>query len=317
MKLSLIIPCYNEESNIVPMYNSLKNTLFEKVGSLEIIYINDGSKDKTLEEMKKVADYGEIPVTIVNFSRNFGKEAGIYAGLKNANGDYISLVDGDLQQNPKFILKMVNLLDENPEYDCVAAFQNERHESRFNIFCKNMFYKIINKISDIEFVNGASDFRTFRKCMANAILSMSEYHRFSKGIFSWVGFNTFYMPYDVEERLSGTSKWSFMKLCKYAIEGFVAFTTAPLRISSLIGLFSSFLSLIYLIVVVIEKLAFGIAVPGYATIVVLILLIGGLQLSALGIMGEYLACTYLQSKNRPIYIARDIIKNNENKEKNK
>ena len=314
MKLSLIIPCYNEESNIEPLYKSLRSTLDGQVEDYELVYINDGSTDKTLDRLNELSKSSEIPITIVNFSRNFGKEAGIYAGLKNAQGDYITLIDADLQQNPKFVLKMVNLLDEHPEYDCVAAYQEERKESKFNIFCKNMFYKIINKISDTTFVNGASDFRTFRRCMANAILEMSEYHRFSKGIFSWVGFNTYYMPYDVEERLSGTSKWSFIKLCKYAIEGFVAFTTAPLRISSLIGIFSSVLSLIYLVVVVIQKLAFGIAVPGYATIVVLILLIGGLQLSSLGIMGEYLACTYLQSKNRPIYIARDIIRNKDNTE---
>ena len=311
MKLSLIIPCYNEESNIYPLYKVLRNTLDGHVDSYELVYINDGSSDQTLEKLSALSKESEIPITIINFSRNFGKEAGIYAGLKNASGDYISLIDADLQQNPKFVLKMVELLDDHPEYDCVAAYQEERKESKFNIFCKNMFYKIINRISDTTFVNGASDFRTFRKCMADAILEMSEYHRFSKGIFSWVGFNTYYMPYDVEDRLSGTSKWSFLKLCKYAIEGFVAFTTAPLRISSLIGLISSMLSIVYLVVVVIQKLAFGIAVPGYATIVVLILLIGGLQLSALGIMGEYLACTYLQSKNRPIYIARDIIKNNE------
>ena len=231
------------------------------------------------------------------------------AVLKHANGEFISLIDADLQQNPKFILQMVRTLEEHPEYDAVAAYQAKRHESKRNVFFKNTFYKLINKISDTDFVNGASDFRTFRKGVAESILSMPEYHRFSKGIFSWVGFNTYYMPYDADARLTGTSKWSFWKLFKYAIEGIVAFTTTPLRISSVVGMLFAILSIVYLVIVVIQKIALGIAVPGYATIVVLILLLGGLQLSALGIIGEYLARTYVQTKQRPIYVAREIISN--------
>ena len=251
----------------------------------------------------------ERPVKIIDFSRNFGKEAAIYAGLRETTGEYISLIDADLQQNPEFVLKMVNILDENREYDCVAAYQEKRNEGKVKIFFKNCFYKIINKMADIEFVNGASDFRTFRRNMCEAILEMSEYHRFSKGIFSWVGFNTYYMPYSADERLSGTSKWSFLKLCKYAIEGIVAFTTTPLRISTMIGTLTSFASLIYMLVVIIQKLAFGIAIPGYATIVVLILFLGGIQLLSLGIIGEYLSKTYIQTKGRPIYIAKEITSN--------
>lgn len=309
MKLSLIIPCYNEEENVKPLFDTVRDTLDSHVESYELIFINDGSTDKTMENLKKIASDTELPVKIISFSRNFGKEAGIYAGLKEAEGDYISLIDADLQQNPKFVLKMVQMLDEHPEYDCVAAYQKERHESRTNIFFKNTFYKMMNKISDTDFVNGASDFRTFRKCVANAILSMPEYHRFSKGIFTWVGFNTYYMPYDADARLTGTSKWSFWKLFKYAIEGIVAFTTVPLKISSFVGSFSAVASIIYLIIVIIQKLAFGITVPGYATIVVLILLLGGLQLAALGIMGEYLARTYVQTKQRPICVIKEVVNN--------
>lgn len=312
MKLSLIIPCYNEEENVKPLFDAVRGVLDGEVESYELIFINDGSTDKTLAKLKEIANETEIPVKIISFSRNFGKEAGLYAGLKEARGEYISLIDADLQQNPKFVLKMVRTLEENDEYDAVAAYQEKRQESKRNIFFKNTFYKLINKISDIDFVNGASDFRTFRRCVGEAILEMPEYHRFSKGIFSWVGFNTYYMPYDADARLAGNSKWSFWKLFKYAIEGIVAFTTLPLRISSFVGSLSSVASIIYLIVVIIQKLAFGIAIPGYATIVVLILLLGGLQLAALGIIGEYLARTYVQTKHRPIYVAREIISNKEN-----
>ena len=309
MKLSLVVPCYNEEQNIAPLFEKIQGEFQNKIDSYELVFINDGSTDGTLNALKQLCDSTDIPVKIVNFSRNFGKEAAIFAGLKNASGDLISLIDADLQQDPAYVVKMVQYLDENSNCDCVAAFQEERHESAFRTFCKKRFYHIINKMSDTEFVDGASDFRTFRSTMKDAILEMSEYHRFSKGIFSWVGFNTYYMPYDADERLSGTSKWSFKKLCQYAIDGIVAFTTVPLKISTSIGFLTSLASLIYIIIVIIEKLAFGIAVPGYATIVVLILFLGGLQLLALGINGEYLSRTYIQSKHRPIYITREVISN--------
>lgn len=306
MKLSLVIPCFNEEKNVLPLFEKVNETFQNRIDSYEFIFVNDGSFDCTKDELAKIADSTNLPITIINFSRNFGKEAAIYAGLKSAEGDLISLIDADLQQDPEYIVKMVQYLDENSEFDCVAAFQETRHEGFFKRFCKRRFYHLINKMSDTEFVDGASDFRTFRSNMKDAILEMSEYHRFSKGIFSWVGFNTYYMPYEADARLSGTTKWSFWKLMKYAFEGIVAFTTVPLKISTGVGIFTALASFIYLIVVIIQKLAFGIAVPGYATIVVLILLLGGLELLALGINGEYLSKTYIQSKHRPIYIAKEI-----------
>lgn len=309
MKLSVIVPCFNEEKNIRPFYERTVSCLDGTISDYELVFVNDGSEDATLKNLKEITLESSVPVKVISFSRNFGKEAAIYAGLLEASGDLITLIDADLQQDPAFVVDMVNTLDSHPEYDCVAAFQEKRNESKLNIFFKNNFYRLINKISDTDFVNGASDFRTFRAQMKDAILKMSEYHRFSKGIFSWVGFNTFYMPYTANDRLSGTSKWSFFKLCKYAIEGIIAFTTTPLRISSVVGFLTSVLSIIYLIVVVIQKLAFSIMVPGYATIVVLILLLGGLQLTALGIIGEYLARTYIQSKDRPIYIVREKFDN--------
>ncbi len=309
MKLSLIIPCYNEEGNVQPMYEKVVSTFSGKIDSYEFVFVNDGSADTTAAKLKEIYQTAEQPVKVVNFSRNFGKEAAIYAGLQHVSGDYISIIDADLQQDPAYVLQMVDFLEEHEDYDSVAAFQEERKESAFMVKTKNAFYKIINKISDTEFVSGASDFRTFRSRVKDAILQMSEYHRFSKGIFSWVGFQTYYMPYNVDDRLSGASKWSFWKLMKYAIEGIVAFTTVPLKLSTWVGSLTSLAALIYIIVVIIQKLACGIDVPGYATIVVLILFLGGMQLLALGIIGEYLSRTYIQSKNRPIYLAREVLDN--------
>ncbi len=308
MKLSLVVPCYNEEKNVSLFYNAVKNDFASADFDYEIVFVNDGSKDATFKELQKLCA-GDIPVKIVNFSRNFGKESAMYAGLKETEGDYVTIIDADLQQRPSIALDMVRMLDAEPEYDCVAAYQEERKESKLLIFFKNSFYKLINKFADTEFVQGASDFRTFRRPMVEAVLSMDEYFRFSKGLFSWVGFNTKFIPYEVEERATGTSSWSFMKLFKYALEGIFAFTTAPLRMATVVGLLTSFLSIIYLVVVVIQKLFFGISVAGYATIVALILLLGGIQLLALGIIGEYIARTYIQTKNRPIYIAKNVIKN--------
>ncbi len=308
MKLSLVVPCYNEEKNVSLFYNAVKNDFSSADFDYEIVFVNDGSKDGTFKELQKLCE-GDIPVKIVNFSRNFGKESAMYAGLKESEGDYVTIIDADLQQRPSIALNMVNMLDNEPEYDCVAAYQEERKESKLLVFFKNSFYKLINKFADTEFVQGASDFRTFRRPMVEAVLSMDEYFRFSKGLFSWVGFNTKFIPYEVEERATGTSKWSFTKLFKYAMEGIFAFTTAPLRIATVVGLLTSFFSMLYLVVVVVQKLFFGIPVAGYATIVALILLLGGIQLLALGIIGEYIARTYIQTKNRPIYIAKNVIKN--------
>jgi glycosyltransferase involved in cell wall biosynthesis len=308
MKLSLVVPCYNEEKNVSLFYEAVKKDFAGVDFEYELVFVNDGSKDGTFKELQKLCS-GDLPVKIVNFSRNFGKESAMYAGLKESEGDYVTVIDADLQQRPSIALDMVHMLDSEPEYDCVAAYQEERKESKLLAFFKKRFYNIINKFSDTEFIQGASDFRTFRKPMVEAILQMDEYFRFSKGLFSWVGYNTKFIPYQVEERATGTSKWSFWKLFKYALEGIFAFTTAPLRISTVIGFVTALLSVIYLIVVVVQKLFFEIDVPGYATIVVLILLLGGIQLCCIGIIGEYIARTYIQTKGRPIYIAKDVIKN--------
>ncbi len=308
MKLSLVVPCYNEEKNVSLFYEAVKRDFNGVNFEYELVFVNDGSRDGTLKELKKLCK-GDLPVKIVNFSRNFGKESAMYAGLRESEGEYVTIIDADLQQRPSIALDMVNMLDSEPDYDCIAAYQDERKESKLLVFFKDGFYKLINKFSDTEFIQGASDFRTFRRPMVNAILEMDEYFRFSKGLFSWVGFNTKFIPYEVEERATGTSKWSFWKLFKYAMEGIFAFTTAPLRIATVLGLLTSALSIIYLLVVVLQKLVWGIDVAGYATIVTLILLLGGIQLSCIGIIGEYIARTYIQTKGRPIYIAKEVIKN--------
>ena len=309
MKLSLVVPCYNEEGNVELFTNAIEKTFKDSIYDYEIIFINDGSKDNTMNKLRKIADESSQNIKVINFSRNFGKESGIYAGLKNSSGEYVCIIDADLQQRPEYVKKMVEILDNHQEYDSVVAYQEQRKEGGFLTFCKDTFYRLINKMSEIEFVRGASDFRTLRRSMVDAILEMKEYYRFSKGIFSWVGFNNYYMPYDVADRNAGTTKWSFWKLFKYAIDGIVSFTTVPLRLATISGVVVSLLSLIYLIIVVVQKLFFSIALPGYATIVVLILLLGGIQLLCIGIIGEYLARTYVETKRRPIYIAKEVIDN--------
>ena len=239
----------------------------------------------------------------MHFSRNFGKEAAIYAGMKHTKGEMVTFIDADLQQRPEIAREMVQILDAHEEYDCVAAYQEVRNEGKLLDFFKRSFYKLINRMCDVEFVNGASDFRTCRRVMIDAILQLPEYYRFSKGIFSWVGFDTYFMPYHAEKRHAGETKWSFWKLFKYAVDGIIGYSTTPLRISTGLGAVFSLLSMLYLIWVVLEKLIRGIAVPGYATLVVLTLLIGGIQLLMLGIAGEYIARTYMQGKNRPVYLS--------------
>lgn len=307
MKLSLVVPCYNEQDNVRAFFAACVQTFGEEMAAVEVIFVDDGSTDATAQNLRRLHDEYPAQVKIVMLSRNFGKESAIYAGLQRAEGDYVTVIDADLQQHPAVVLEMVRFLDINPDFDCVAAYQETRQESKFSAWAKSLFYKLIDRACDIDFRADASDFRTMRREMVTTVLAMKEYHRFSKGLFSWVGFRTQYMPYTVQPRHAGTSHWSFGKLCRYAWEGIVSFSTFPLRIATIVGAIMAVLSLLYIIVVVIEKLAFGIAVSGYATIVVLILLIGGLQMIMLGIIGEYISRIYIQSKRRPIYIAREFI----------
>ena len=312
MKLSLVVPCYNEAEN-VRVFQDAVMAAFDGCGfDYEIIFVNDGSRDATLHNLKKLHARQACPVKVVSLSRNFGKESAIYAGLQQASGEYISLIDADLQQRPEIVLNMVKILDEQPEFDVVAAYQDRRGEGKVLSFFKKNFYRIINNLSHVEIRSDASDFRTFRRSVRDSILELAEYHRFSKGIFAWVGYDTCFIPYTACERHSGTTKWSFRKLMNYAIEGIIGFSTAPLRLATYLGIFTAVMAVLYTVWVVLEKLIWGIAVPGYATMIVLTLLLGGIQLLCIGIIGEYVGRTFEQSKDRPIYIAKEILTYEEN-----
>ena len=301
MKLDVIVPLYNEEENLKDFYKAVKKSL--KDIEYRIVFVNDGSSDKSLTVLKKLYESDKNRIRIVSFSRNFGKESAIYAGLKNSDAEYTAIIDADLQQDPDYLLEMANLLDKNNDVDSICMIQAQKKHR----FFQKLFYKFINKISKTNFVDGASDFRMFRRKVVESILSLSEKNRFSKGIFSWVGFNTIYLPYVVKERKKGKSKWNFFKLLNYAIDGFVGFSTSPLKFSVYLGMLSSLSAFIYLIVVLIKTLVKGKDVPGYASIICLILFIGGCILLSIGILGEYLAKTYLEVKNRPIYIESEKI----------
>lgn len=308
-KISMVIPCFNEEGNVKLFYEDALNTYKDsKDYEIELIFIDDGSKDNTLNNLKEIAKKKELKVKIISFSRNFGKEAVIYAGLKKATGDYTVIIDADMQQPPHLTLKMAEILDEG-EYDAVCYYQDKRIESGLMSFVKRKFYKTMNKMAKLDMKDGASDFRMFKINVKEAILSLKEVRRFTKGIFSFVGFKTKYLPYTPEKRATGVSKWNPKGLLEYGINGIVAFSTTPLKVATSVGLFMSVISFIYLVVVLVQKLIFSIDIPGYPTIVGLILLIGGIELLCLGIIGEYLSNMYLEIKNRPIYIVKEEIDN--------
>lgn len=308
MKLSLIVPCYNEAENVALFQQAVIQAFRDCGYAYEIVFIDDGSRDATLHNLKKLYARQDCPVKVVSFSRNFGKEAGLYAGLQHADGDYISLIDADLQQRPEIVRDMVAYLEANPDTDVVAAYQDRRNEGKVLSFFKQSFYKMINLLSPVTLQPEASDFRTFRRSVRDSILELAEYHRFSKGIFAWVGYETHFIPYTACERAHGTTKWSFRKLLNYAIEGIIGYSTAPLRLATYLGTFSGIAAVLYLIAVILQKLFWGIDVPGYATIIVLILFFGSVELFCIGIIGEYVGRTFEQSKNRPIYIAKEILK---------
>ena len=307
MKLSLVVPCYNESENVCVLQEAIIDTFSTCDYDYEIVFVDDGSTDDTYAKLDTIHQAQACPVKVLRFSRNFGKEAAIYAGISHADGDYICLIDADMQQPPEVARTMVSILDEQSEFDMVAAYQDQRRDGAFLKFFKKSFYRLINKLSDINLRQDASDFRTFRRCVADSILSLNEYHRFSKGLFAWVGYNTKFIPYTAAKRNAGKTKWNFFKLLNYAVEGIIGYSTKPLRIATFLGGLTSFASMIYLIIVVLQKLLQGIDIPGYATIIVLILLLGGMQLFCIGIIGEYVGKSFEQSKNRPVYILKEFL----------
>lgn len=301
-KISIVVPCYNEEKMIELFYQELMKTIseFENDYNYEIIFVDDGSKDKTLQKLRQIKKQNNN-IRIISFSRNFGKESAIYAGLSNSEGDYVVLMDADLQHPPQTIIEMLKEI--NNGYDVVATKRkNRKGEPLIKRLFSKMFYKIMKHFIPIE--QGVQDFRLMKREVVDSILSLEEYNRFSKGIFSWVGFKTKYMTIENIKRPIGKTKWSFGKLFSYAIEGIVSFTTAPLRISTIIGTLISVLSIVFACVIVIQTLAYGKDVPGYASTITTILFIGGIQLLSIGILSEYISKIYLEIKNRPKYIIK-------------
>ena len=306
-KISLVVPCYNEEEVIKIFYDEIQKIKkdFEEV-FFEIIFVNDGSKDKTLDLMRELSKNDDV--RYVSFSRNFGKEAAMYAGLEASTGDYVAIMDADLQDPPALLKEMYEIL-ESKEYDSVATRRVTRKgEPIIRSFFARLYYKIINKISKTEIVDGARDFRLMTRQMVNAVLEVKEYNRFSKGIFSWVGFRTKWLEYENVERVAGETKWSFWKLFLYSLESIVAFSTVPLSIASVMGILFCFVAFIIIIFIVVRTLMFGDPTSGWPSMVCIMFFIGGVQLLCLGVIGQYLSKAYLEVKKRPIYIIQETEK---------
>ena len=303
--ISVIVPCYNEQESLPYFYKEIDKVSKEmKEVSFEFIFVNDGSKDKTLSILKEYASRDER-VKYISFSRNFGKEAAIYAGFEACKGDYVTLMDADLQDPPSLLPTMYKAIKEEG-YDSVATRRATRKgEPPVRSFFAKMFYKIINRISDADIVDGARDYRLMSRAMVDTILSMGEYNRFSKGIFGWIGFDTKWIEYENVERVAGETKWSFWKLFKYSLEGITAFSIEPLQIASVFGIIFSFIALIMIIVIIVRTLIFGDPTSGWPSLVCIIMLIGGIQLICIGILGQYLSKTYLETKHRPIYVTKE------------
>lgn len=305
-KISIIVPCYNEEEAMPIFYEEITKIAdkMKKKCEFEFIFVNDGSKDKTLEVARNLSDKDKR-VRYVSFSRNFGKEAGMLAGLEASRGDYVAIMDVDLQDPPALIEEMYDTLKEG-EYDCVATRRVSRDgEPPVRSFFAELYYKLINKISKTEIVNGARDFRLMTRQMVDSILELKEYNRFSKGIFSWVGYNTKWLEYKNVERVAGTTKWNFWKLFLYSLESIVAFSTVPLAIASILGILFCLIAFIMIIVIIIKTLTVGDPVAGWPSLVCIILLVSGIQLFCMGIIGQYLSKTYLEVKKRPVYIVKE------------
>ena len=300
--LSIVVPCYNEEESVKLFLSEIQSILADY--NFEVIFVNDGSSDNTLDVIKDLAD-SNSNVKYISFSRNFGKESAIYAGLSNVNGDLVCLIDADLQHPPRLIPEMIESICAG-EADVVAARRTSRKgESRVKSFFSHMFYKVFNRMSRITLVEGATDFRVMKRIVVDAVLDLPEYNRFSKGLFQWVGFETKWIPYENVERVAGESAWSFRQLMRYSIEGVVAFTTIPLTIVIFLGTILSAVAFLYMLFIIIKYLIYSDPVQGFATTMSVILLLGGIQLLSIGALGKYLEKTYTETKKRPIYIVRE------------
>lgn len=305
-QISIVVPCFNEELALPFFYAALEETRKNlRQADIEYIFIDDGSKDQTLNTLKKFAAQDTKRVHYLSFSRNFGKEAALIAGLQYATGDYIAVMDADLQDPPELLPEMLELL-RTKEYDCIGTRRITRDgEPPIRSFFANCFYRLMNRISDTEFVDGARDYRLMTRRMVEAVLSLDEVNRFSKGIFSWVGFETYYLPYENKERVAGKTSWSFWGLFNYSLEAIINFSEFPLTFASFIGLFSFLAAIFFLLFIVVRALIFGDPTAGWPSLVTIMLAVGGLQLFCLGIVGKYLGKTYLETKRRPLYILKE------------
>lgn len=315
-KISVVVSCYNEEKALPLFYEEMERVRkqdFEGIADFEYIFVNDGSKDKTIDIIRELRAK-DNKVRYVSFSRNFGKEAAMFAGLEASEGDYVTLMDADLQDPPALLKQMYNAII-NEGYDSVGTRRVTRKgEPPIRSFFARMFYKIINKISDIEMVDGARDYRLMKRQVVNSIISLKEYNRYSKGLFSFVGFNTKWIEYENIERIAGETKWSFWKLFKYALEGITAFSTTPLIISSILGLIFCIIAFLAIIFIIVKTLVYGDPTPGWPSLACIIVFVSGVQLFCMGVIGQYLSKTYLEVKNRPIYIIKETEKNYQERE---
>ena len=305
IKHSLVVPCFNDEGNVETFLGAVKEAMKGYTDSYEIVFVNDGSRDNTIRVLKRLfAENSDVRIQVISFSRNFGKESAMYAGLQAAKGDYVTVIDADMQQDPSVAVQMGRLLDENPETDMIAAFQAKRKESKLLEWCKTCFYKLINRMTTVRFIPDASDFRTLRRPVVDAILSLSEYHRFSKGLFSWVGYETMSIPYEVHDRQAGETNWNFIKLFRYAIEGIMAYTDSPLKWPLYAGAFLSVGGIALAIVLWILSLC-GVWVGVIGYLIALMLLLTGILAVGQGIIGMYLGKVHTQVKQRPIYLVKE------------
>ena len=305
MTISIIVPCFNEEESLPLFYAEMEKIKFQINDHFEYIFVNDGSKDRTLQVLR---DLNQVDKSVhyLSFSRNFGKEAALYAGLKHATGDLVTVMDADLQDPPELLLTMKSMLEKNPDLDCVGTRRTTRDgEPPIRSFFAKMFYKLINKISQVEMVDGARDFRLMRRQMVDAILEVSEYNRFSKGIFAWVGFRTEYLEYKNVERVAGKTSWSFWQLLNYSLEGIINFSDAPLTIAFLGGVAACLLAFFLIMIVIVRTLIFGDPTSGWPSMVSIILFIGGFQLFTIGILGKYIGKIFMETKKRPIYVVKE------------
>ena len=305
MTISVIIPCYYEEETIPLFYAEMEKIKSQIDDNFEYIFVNDGSKDRTLQVLRDL-NQADKNVHYLSFSRNFGKEAALYAGLKHATGDLVTVMDADLQDPPELLLTMKSMLEKNPDLDCVGTRRTTRDgEPPIRSFFAKMFYKLINRISQVEMVDGARDFRFMRRQMVDAILEVSEYNRFSKGIFAWVGFRTEYLEYKNVERVAGKTSWSFWQLLNYSLEGIINFSDAPLTIAFLGGVAACLLAFFLIMIVIVRTLIFGDPTSGWPSMVSIILFLGGFQLLTIGILGKYIGKIFMETKKRPIYVIKE------------